>query len=248
MKSGKSTAWVLLGLVAVQWITACGKSPTAAATGHLLSQRALPIATQGGLAASSANNPARIMAAVQQASLAQQGFSATINTWERAPDGSKSTGTVSAWWKRPSTLKIDITKGDATSQGVTALWDGSDQMKVKPSYMPFAVSLPITDSRLISKNGWTIKDTDVSGMLNVLLDPAAQIQELGPQVIDGKSVFLLSVQSPKSPTGVTREQIGIDTTQNLPVVRLMYKGDSLIYKLVATTFKLGTPSGDDISI
>lgn len=229
-------------------LTGCGKSPTAATPSRSALTMSRPVAPPAPIVASGYITPQQLLPGVRQAQQAQQGFSGTINTWEKGPDGKKSSETMNVWWKRPNTLKIDIVKGDSSSQGVVAAWDGSDNIKVKPSYMPFSVSLPITDTRIKSANGWTIKQTDVSAMLNVLLDPAAQLQSLGPQVIDGKSVFLLGVQSSKSPQGVTKEQIGIDMQLNLPVVRLLYKGDNLVYKLVATNFHPGVPSDSNLSI
>jgi hypothetical protein len=221
-------------------------APNGAATGYGAPQ--VGAGLTGAPGAPGAPNLQALMASVRQAQQAQQGFTGSIDTWEKGPDNTTSSQTLSAWWKRPSTLKITITKGDSTSQGVSASWDGSNTMKVKPGYLPFAMSMPITDSRIVSKNGWTIKDTDISGMLGVLLDPGAQVQMVGPQVVDGKAVTMVTVHSPKSPKGVTQEQMGIDPIQNVPVVRLMYKGPTIVYKLVAKTFKLSVPSSSETSL
>lgn len=190
----------------------------------------------------------QLLAAVQQVRATDQGFSANISTYEKGPDGSTSNQVLDVWWKKPNTLKIHIVKGDSQSNDCQVLWDGSSNMKVKPNFLPFAVNVSINDSRVVSKNGWSIKQTDVSCILNVLLDPGAQAQMLGFQNVDGKQVFLLDVHSPKSPSGVTHEQIGIDPNLNIPVVRLMYKGQTLAYKLVAKTFILKTPSSSNLSL
>ena len=230
-------------------LAGCGKTPTA-----VLTHRA-PLNNNGPLpampAAPTANpvggDATQILAAVRTAQQAQTGFTATVETFEQGPKDSE-TETLDVAWKRPNTLRIHILKATGSAQDAKVLWDGSESMKVKPNWLPFSVGVGIHDDRVASKNGWTIKQTDVSCILGVLLDAATKATVVGPAVIAGKSVTVLNVISPKSPAGVTNEQIGIDPTLNLPISRAMYKGQKLAYRLVAKNFKLGTPSAEALKI
>lgn len=260
MRNAKSIVTSLATLVV---LTGCGHvSPTGASSGSAGKTTRAPLQNtvqpttqqpaQTGAPAAGGVDPQRILAAVRQAQQAQQGFSANILTYEKGPDGASTSQTMDVWWKRPSTLKIHITKGAGSSNDAKVLWTGGSSMQVRPSYLPFgSVSVDITDNRVMSANGWTIKETDISCILNVLLDPSSQVKVLAggaPQAVEGKNVIMLQVTSPKSPKGVTMEQMGVDPSLNLPVVRMMYKGNTLAYKLVAKTFKLGVPSSDNLSM
>jgi hypothetical protein len=257
---------LMAGLTVASLISGCGKTSPAAASSTRLPGRA-PL--QGAYPAPGAipygngapqlgaglpgapggpGDAQQVLAAVRLAQQSQRGFTGTILTYEKGPKGDTETDTLSIAYKRPSTLRLEMTHASGQAQGCKVLWDGSDSLKVKPTFMPFSVGVGIGDSRVVSKNGWTIKETDVSCILGVVLDPGAQVRNLGPQTIDGKAVTLLEVHSPKSPHGVTLEQIGIDMQMNLPVVRLMYMGKTLAYKLVAKTFRLQVPTDDQLSI
>jgi hypothetical protein len=262
MYSKTATSLLMAGLTVTSLITGCGKtSPSAVSSTHLPSraplQGAYPAPGSVGApqlgaglpgAAGGAGDAQQVLAAVRVAQQSQKGFTGTILTYEKGPKGDSESETLSVAYKRPSTLRLEMVKASGQAQGCKVLWDGSDNMKIKPTFLPFSMPIGVGDSRVISKNGWTIKETDVSCILGVVLDPGAQVKNLGPQTVDGKAVTLLEVHSPKSPHGVTVEQIGIDTQINLPVVRMMYKGPTMAYKLVAKTFRLQVPTDDQLSI
>lgn len=271
MKKTNASVLMIASLTAATLLAGCGKTSPAASTsslparsgltqqpaqypGMVPGQTLMPGQMPGmpgqmpGAAGAAGGNAAQILALVRQAQAAQTGFTAQIETYEKGPKGDSETETLDVAYKRPSTLRVDITNATGEAKGAKVLWTGGSDMKVKPSWMPFSVGVGITDSRVVSKNGWTIKETDVSCILGVLLDPSAQVKLIGPQVVSGKQTTLLEVHSPKSPKGVTMEQIGIDSSNNLPNVRLMYKNQTLVYRLVTKTFKLGVPSSDKLSI
>ncbi|MDB5098240.1 MAG: hypothetical protein JWM80_2661 [Cyanobacteria bacterium RYN_339] len=263
MKKMNASALMLASLTAVAVLAGCGKTSPAASTSSLPARSglqngptqqplgtapgALPGAVPGAAPGAAGANPATILAAVRQAQATQTGFTATIETYEKGPKDAE-TETLDVAYKRPSTLMVHIVKASGDASGAKVLWTGGSDMKVKPTWMPFSVGVSITDSRVVSKNGWTIKETDVSTILGVLLDPSAQVKALGAQSIQGQPTQLLEVHSPKSPKGVTMEQIGIDPKNNLPNCRLMYKGTVLSYRLVVKSFKLGVPASDALSI
>jgi hypothetical protein len=272
MKKMNASALMIASLTAAAMLAGCGKTSPAASTSSLPARAGLqngaptsaypgaaypgavpgavpgaPGAVPGAPGAAGAGNATAILAAVRQAQSTQTGFTATIETYEKGPKDAE-TETLDVAYKRPSTLAVHIVKASGDANGAKVLWTGGSDMKVKPTWMPFSVGVGITDSRVVSKNGWTIKETDVSCILGVLLDPSAQVKPLGAQTIQGQPTQLLEVHSPKSPKGVTMEQIGISPTNNLPNCRLMFKGTTLAYRLVVKTFKLGVPSSDKLSI
>jgi hypothetical protein len=111
-----------------------------------------------------------------------------------------------------------------------------------------AISLQITDKRLVSRNGWTIKDTGVSAILATLLNPQAQVKPLGDQAMNGKNLAMLEVRSPVSPKGATHEVIGIDRQTNLPAFRAVYKGQQLMYRLAIKSISMTAPSSAEMAI
>jgi hypothetical protein len=268
MKKTNASVLMVAGLTAAALLAGCGKSSPAASTSSLPARAGLqngytqqpgqyPGAMPGVMpgagmpgapGAAGAGNAQQILALVRQAQATQTGFTASIETYEKGPKGDSETETLDVAYKRPSTLKVEIVQATGDAKGAKVLWTGGSDMKVKPSWMPFSVGVSISDSRVVSKNGWTIKETDVSTILGVLLDPSAQVKVIGPQVVQGKQTTLLEVHSPKSPHGVTMEQIGIDPSNNLPNCRMMYKGQTMAYRLVTKTFRLGVPSSDKLSI
>jgi hypothetical protein len=180
---------------------------------------------------------------------ATTGFKATVDTWEKL--GSKtSTTSLKIAYAKPMTMRLDITKAsDTQAVGVKLRWDGGSEFKIKPTWMPFAVGVGIDDKRVISLNSWTIKQTDVTCILNVLLDPSTKVKILDEKGnFDGQVLTAVEAISPKSPTGVTREIIGIDRATGLPRARRLYKGDVLIYKCNVKTCTVGKPSESELSM
>ncbi|MFN3428342.1 MAG: hypothetical protein ACK46X_00150 [Candidatus Sericytochromatia bacterium] len=190
----------------------------------------------------------QLLAGVRKAQTANRGFTATVQTWEKGA-GKTEAGTLKIAFKKPSVMRLEIQKSTNTqAQGVKLRWEGGSEFKIKPTWMPFAVGVGITDKRVISLNGWTIKETDVTCILNVLLDPATQVKFLGPQTMEGLSLVAVEVRSPKSPKGVTHEVVGIDPQSGLPKARMLYKGQELVYKLSVKTMALKVPSESELSM
>lgn len=170
------------------------------------------------------------------------GFTATVSTTEKGPRGSVDE-TLKIAYKKPSTLFIEVVKSTASGNKGTKLhWPGGNELKVKPPYLPFAVSLKMSDDNLLSKNGWEIRETDVNSILKVLLSPNSQVTPMGDQTWNGKVLKMVTVKSPESPKGATHEIIGIDPRVNLPSIRSIYKGQTLMYRLTIQNITLKTPS------
>ena len=176
------------------------------------------------------------------------GFTGNVVTFEDGPKG-KISETLKIAFKKPSTLKIDVTQSTAGNAGTQLLWSGGEDCKVKPGYLPFPVSIKMSDDRLLSKNGWKISETEVNSILKVLLDPSSRLKGLGPQAFDGKQLQMVELVSPLTPKGGAREVIGIDPATNLPGVRMIYNASGkLIYRLTIKQLKLKTPSSAELDL
>jgi len=248
------TALLTIGMVSAL-LTGCGGSPTSTKTVKRSSlQGAAPLVQMPQAGVPGANGAAAgggdvqgLLTAVLQAQAAQQGFTATAETYEKGPKG-EDTQTLKVAYKRPSTLKIHIVKGSGQSQDAKVLWTGGNDLKVKPSFLPFAVSKSITDDALLTWNKWSIKDTCPAAIIDQLSDTSAQKQILGEQAIAGKQMVLIQVTSNKRPKGSTHEIHGIDRATMLPAFREVYKGQTVMYRLIMKSFKSGVPSASEMEI
>jgi hypothetical protein len=176
------------------------------------------------------------------------GFTATISTSEKGSRGAVDE-TLKIAYKKPGTLFIEVAKSTASgNKGTRLLWPGGSELKVKPPYLPFAVSLKMSDDNLLSKNGWEIRETDVNSILNVLLSAKSTLTPMGTQVWNGKSLTMVQVKSTESPKGATHEIIGIDPTINLPMLRSIYKGSTLMYRMQILNIQLKTPSESQLKV
>lgn len=190
----------------------------------------------------------QLLAGVRKAQTANRGFTATVQTWEKGA-GKTESGTLKIAFKKPSVMRLEIQKStNSQAQGVKLRWEGGSEFKIKPTWMPFAVGVGITDKRVISLNSWTIKETDVTCILSVLLDPATQVKFIGPQNFDGLNLVAVEVRSPKSPKGVSHEVVGIDPQSGLPKARMLYKGQEMVYKLTVKSMALKVPSETELSM
>lgn len=219
-------------------LTACGRSPAApkaAGSAPKSLSQALP---QAGLApqlpgqlgaATGATALVPLLNQMSQAYKAVQGFSATIETYDVGPKGSGNT-TVKVQFKRPQTLAIEVIKG-ADGVGARFLYTGGSDIKARPQFPPLTVTLPLTDSRIVSQNGWTLKQTGVGAIYEVLFDAAAQNRILGDAVVDGKPCQVIEVHSTKSPAGTSKELISIDKATFFPLQRQVFQGEKMVFNL-----------------
>jgi hypothetical protein len=250
-------------------LTGCGADPTdttshwnrpAPSNGVSHPQPVASIGLPGGPAAPGAQpvapgapgaaNPQAVqglLMGVRQAKQNFTGFSATINTWEKGPKG-LAIEKLKIYFKKPGTLRISVLDSNIGDKGTELLWPGSDSVKVKPSYLPFAVNLDLGDDRLASRNGWKLSETDVNSVLKVLLDPSSQLTPLGTQPQDGKMLQMVELHSSASPKGATKEVIGVDPSNNLPCLRMIFNGETLMYKMTMSGINMKCPTEDQLSL
>lgn len=190
---------------------------------------------------------AQMLNSLRQAQQQIPGFTATVETFDKGPSGQEST-TMKVAYKKPSTLRIEMVKASGQAQGAKILWTGGSNLKIKPSFLPMTVEKSISDEMVKSKNGWTLKDTEVGAIFRVLFDPQTRIQAKGVQPIEGRPLAMFELQSPASPKGCTHEAIGIDPQTGLPGVRMMFKGQTLIYKLLLKNMVVKPPSSSELEV
>lgn len=238
-------------------LVGCGSSPTTAKrvtkpqqlpTNRMQTAPGALQAPPAGTAVGTPQELQALLAKVRAAQTANQGFSATVETYDKGPGGTES-DTIKVAYKKPSTLRLEMVKASGQAQGAKISWTGGSELKVKPTFLPFATTLDINDDKVKSKNGWTIKQTEVNAIFKVLFDPAAQITIKGQQAGDaGKTMIMLEARSTQSPKGITHEVIGIDTVSSLPGCRLIYRGQELAYRVMIKNMRLSVPSSSELEI
>jgi outer membrane lipoprotein-sorting protein len=250
----KSIALTLIALATTS-LAGCGSHPVTAAKtsrpgANPLSNRNLPLAAPLAGGTTGTQNVQQLMQMVHAAQASTQGFSATVETLDKGSGGTES-DTIKVAYKKPSTLHLTMVKATGQAQDASIVWTGGDslQIKVKVGFMPITTSLAISDERVKSKNGWTIKQTEVNAIFKVLFDPSAQIKIAGSQPGDGgKPMTMLEVHSAQSPPGVDHEIIGVDAATGLPACRLLYKGTDMIYRLAIKNLRVGVPNASELAI
>lgn len=237
---------MLLGVAAAA-LVGCGKSP--AAPKGLSSRPVQRVAAPnqavapnlaGGFGARVAPELPTLLQHMSQAYKASQGFTATIETFDVGPKGQEGT-TLKCAFKRPQTLAIEVVKANE-GQGTRFVWAGGSDLRVRPNFPPVTVTLPLTDSRLVSKNGWTLKQTGVGAIYDVLFDASASSKLVGEQPVQGRNCKVLEMRSAKSPAGATHELISVDPATGFPMMRQIFQNSKLLYRLEIKNLTPTTPS------
>ena len=141
---------------------------------------------------------------------------------------------------RPETTTLSVTgASDRLSVGSELSWDGGPKVLVKPFGLPFAMAVPVGDSALKDKRGWTFAETSITRLYETLLHPDAVVSPLGTASLGDRELALLEVVSPLRLAPTTREVYGIGLDVGVPVHREMWAGDRLIYRLSLGHVRLG---------
>lgn len=149
-------------------------------------------------------------------------------------DGQVSRAKTIYKFQKPNRVLLNIL--ESTNEKVTGtrlLWTGGSQVQVKTKFVGFwvTVSLDVNDERIRDDRGYSIAQTSIPKTYETLLHPAAQVVFKGEGQVAGRPVDMLDVVSPASLKPTTREVFGIDRVSRTPVLREMYRGDKLIYRL-----------------
>lgn len=215
-----------------------------------LPQGATPSAPQG-LAARAREDAAALRAGLAKLYEAAPGLKATVETLDVGPKGQESVTVLGVASLKPLPIFIEVQKGNG--EGTKLRWEGGDSLKAKPKFPPIAVTLKLTDERVVTGNGWTLRDTAVAALFDVALDPAAKVERLADVAVDGVACAQLRVESAKSPKGASYEVLALDLATLRPRRREVFgaKADGrigLMYRLVMKRLELVKPSPKELEL
>lgn len=90
--------------------------------------------------------------------------------WMQKAPGKSAKGVYDVKGKAPRTTWIEIIEGN--SQGTKVLFTGGSKVKVRPPGIlgAITVDLDLTDKRIVSTRGYTISETDLTGLMQQVAD------------------------------------------------------------------------------
>lgn len=194
---------------------------------------------------------ARLLQEVSAAFNAMPGYRATLETTDSR--GSKKAFVKSrVAFAKPEILRFEVLSNsdDSSQKGTKALWRGGKTMEVRPSGMlGFAkVTLPTSDSRLKTLNGYTIDQINVKAAMNSLLSPDAQVKILGNAMLGARPIVLVDVSGATMTADIDHQRIGIDAQTKLPVTIDMLRGTQSKYAVRLVNMQVVRPSAGELSI
>lgn len=223
-----------------------GNSPAIDSGGRLKDLKIQPTAPATG-SANPQLDPANEIAQIRQ----QVAFNYQRNNNLRADvtvyvknlqKGDTESAKLDYWFQKPNSTALLIKEHSpkAAAAGTKMVWMGGEKLAIKTKFIGFWVktSLPESDERLKDTRGDRISETAVPRMMKAILDPRAQVVLVGRGQFKGRPVVQLSLKSQFSLPRVESERISVDTTNYLPVVREMYEGGKLTYRLQLEGIKL----------
>lgn len=148
--------------------------------------------------------------------------------------------------QKPFAARVDVLKSNRfLATGTSILWEGGDQVQVKPLKMPLSLKFDTDDSKVVSLRGYRFDETDLTSMAKVMRHPAARLRYMGPRAVKGEALHLFEVFSPASAKGITREVIGLHQQHQIPTYREMYEGDRLVHVGQGVGLRLDGPVETD---
>lgn len=168
-------------------------------------------------------------------------FTATVRIYQKGKTETAS-AKLDYTFAKPNRIALEVKEhSEGKKVGTKLVWNGGDQIAVKTKFVGFwmKTSLPASDDRLKDTCGYTMEQTGIGKMMNILLHPQAQVRILGRGMFRGMPVTQIEVISPARLPGVTRELFTLDQQHN-PVVREMFSGQTLIYRYQMENMRLNT--------
>ena len=101
--------------------------------------------------------------------------------------------------------------------------DGQVKIRVKIGFLPITRTFPADDENVTSIRHYRIDQTDFAAMALTALAKGAQVRSLGTSEEFGREVDLIRV-TPSGLPDATHEDIGLDPTSHLPVMRRAFGG------------------------
>jgi hypothetical protein len=195
---------------------------------------------------------AQILQGVAQVRDQSQGADVVVKITYYKDDGSIKHVRSRYKFQKPQRNFIEVLASNEDKVvGTKVSWKGDGKASVRTKFIGFwvTVSLDLHDDRLRDQRGNFLDETSISRALETLLDPGARVTFKGEGNLAGRPMVVLDVVSPLSLKNVTREVYGIDPTINQPIMREMYKGDKLIWKMNVESAKVNpTFSSKDFAV
>ncbi|MEB3299385.1 MAG: hypothetical protein VKO21_07865 [Candidatus Sericytochromatia bacterium] len=167
---------------------------------------------------------------------------ANLRTYIRnIQNGKSSRYSLDTWFQKPGKSAYKVLEStEASTVGTKMIVDGSGQVQVRTKFAGFWVNttLPETDERTRTARGDSMTDTALPRMMQVLLDPQAQIQYLGQANAAGRNLGLIELRSRMTLPRVTHERYAVDLGTGMPYSRECYEGNQLTYQLTIEQVRL----------
>ncbi|MDB5101788.1 MAG: hypothetical protein JWM80_6209 [Cyanobacteria bacterium RYN_339] len=231
----------LLLLVAV--LAGCSKSPAAADEPDLQTPRYAPAAPVAAApAAPSADTRVRdALTSVQK--LRDSGSTADCQLMFRyvKDDGTKEWIRSHYKYQKPKRNSVELLTGsDSKVEGTQLIWTGGSKVKVHTKFVGFwlNIELGLEDERLKDPVGYRLDQTSIDKVFDTILCPQNQVTYKADGNLNGRVMAVLDIVSPLSLKPTTREVIGIEKATGVPLIREMYKGDKLFFRMQTETNKL----------
>jgi hypothetical protein len=144
-------------------------------------------------------------------------------------------------YQKPKRNSVELMTGsDSKVEGTRLVWTGGSQVKVHTKFVGFwlNIDLPLTDDRLKDPVGYRLDQTSIDKVFDTLLCPQNQTTYVGDGALLGRPMAVLAVVSPMSLKPATREVFGIEKATGVPLLREMYKGDQLYFRMQLESNKL----------
>lgn len=166
-------------------LAACGAQPAGVECPAPVEPEPVPV-TSAPAPAPNAPGGLALVQRAQAAFKAMGGYETEMSYYQKM--GAKTaSGVYALAGKQPRKLKIEIKQGN--SQGAKLYWEGGKTIKVRPGgfLSAIALDLPLDDNRIISVRRYTLDQTDLPAMFNLMLDPANAVSagEQGMVIITG---------------------------------------------------------------
>jgi hypothetical protein len=234
-------------------LAGCSKSPAAVLdTPDLTTPRYAPAAPVGSVAPPADTRVRDALAAVQK--LRDSGSTADCTLMFRyvKTDGTKEWIRSHYKYQKPKRNSVELMTGsDSKVEGTQLIWTGGSKVKVKTKFVGFwlKIDLDLGDDRLKDPVGYRLDQTAIDKVFDTVLCPQNKVTYKADGLLNGHALAVLDVVSPLSLKPTTREVFGIDKATGVPMIREMYKGDKLFFRMQTESNKLNpTLSSKDFEL
>ena len=140
---------------------------------------------------------------------------------------------------RPSYVKVEVTSGPGRGSG--AVWTGGDKVSGHQGGFLSGIHVKVGrhDKRALSLRGATIDSGTLGAMLDQFAQTKGTVTKTEAKIIDGQlaDAFALKPADPQALGGVTRVELDISRTTNLPIRRAEYVDEQLVKSEDVTNLK-----------